>query len=113
VGDKEDLLLMIQMNGQKGVVKFNQVDISLMNVLAKIAGSAILKLKAERLASDQLQRTYNLFETCKLRLNLIFLVRGLLSERNHAVLNQIIKQNLGRLFKFKHVGIMFAEHTKG
>lgn len=51
-GDKEELLLMIQMNGQKGVVKYNQVDISLMNVLAKIAASALLKIKAERVASD-------------------------------------------------------------
>jgi hypothetical protein len=36
----------------------------------------------------------------------------LLAERNHAVLNNIIKSNLSSLFKFKNVGILFAEKSK-
>jgi hypothetical protein len=42
----------------------------------------------------------------------INLVRTLLAERNHAVLNNIIKSNLSSLFKFKHVGILFAEKSR-
>ena len=40
------------------------------------------------------------------------IVRTLLAERNHAVLNNIIKSKLSSLFKFKHVGILFAEKSR-
>jgi hypothetical protein len=40
------------------------------------------------------------------------IVRTLLAERNHAVLNKLVKTNLSNLFKFKHVGILFAEKAR-
>jgi hypothetical protein len=35
-----------------------------------------------------------------------------MAERNHAVLNYLVKSHLPKLFKFRHVGILFAEKTK-
>ena len=87
-----------------------------MNVLAKVLSGALMKIRSDRLTFDQVNRSYNIFETCKYYTSsLIFdrvIVRTLLAERNHAVLNKLVRTNLSSLFKFKHVGILFAEKAR-
>jgi hypothetical protein len=36
-----------------------------MNIVAKISGGAMLKIRAERLTIDSIQKSYNIFDTCK------------------------------------------------
>jgi len=74
----DEVLMMIQMNGGKNsATKYNAIDMALMNIMAKIAAGALLKIKAERLTVESMKKSHNMFDT----------FRQLLSERNHAVLN--------------------------
>lgn len=73
-----------------------------MSLAGKILTGALLKIRSDRVTFESVNRSYNIFET----------FRTLLAERNHAVLNNIIKTNLSSLFKFKHVGILFAEKSR-
>ena len=105
--------MMIQMNGgQRSHIKYNAIDLTLMNIVAKISGGAMLKIKAERLTIDSIQKSYNIFDTCNFLKNYFNIVKHLLSERNHAALSQQIKGTLGKLFHFKHIGIMLAEKSR-
>jgi hypothetical protein len=99
----DEVLMMIQMNGgQRVLQKYNAIDLTLMNILAKVAGGALLKIKAEKITTDSLGKSQKMFDTFS----------KLLSERNHAILNQLIKSSFGKLFRFQHVGIMFAEKSR-
>jgi hypothetical protein len=74
----DEVLMMIQMNGGKNPSsKYNSVDLTLMNIVTKIAGGAMLKIKSERITVDSLQKSSNMFNT----------FRQVLSERNHAILS--------------------------
>ena len=95
--------MMIQMSGgNRGVQKYNAIDMTLMNIMSKVIGGALLKIKSERLTMDSLKKSNNMFDT----------FRQLLSERNHTILSQLIKNQFGKLFRFKYVGIMFAEKSR-
>jgi len=99
----DELLMMIQMaGGSRGTQKYNAIDMTLMNIMSKVAGGALLKIRSERVTMDSLKKSNNMFET----------FRHLLSERNHAILSQLIKSKFGNLFRFKNVGIMFAEKSR-
>ena len=99
----DEVLMMIQMSGgQRAIQKYNVIDMTLMNIMSKVAGGALLKIKSERVNLDSLRKSNNMFDT----------FRQLLSERNHAILSQLIKKTFGKLFHFTHVGIMFAEKSR-
>lgn len=84
-----------------------------MSLAGKILTGALLKIRSDRVTFESVNRSYSIFETCKIAFQLTFiLVRTLLAERNHAVLNNIIKAHLSSLFKFKHVGVLFAEKSR-
>lgn len=84
-----------------------------MSLAGKILTGALLKIRSDRVTFESVNRSYSIFETCnKICFNYQLLVRTLLAERNHAVLNKIIKKNLSSLFKFRHVGILFAEKSR-
>lgn len=87
----DEVLMMIQMGGgQRASHKYSAIDLTLMNIMAKVAGGALLKIKSERITMDSLGKSQKMFDTFK----------QLLSERNHALLNQMIKSTFGKLFKF-------------
>ena len=99
----DEVLMMIQMSGgNRAIQKYNAIDMTLMNIMSKVAGGALLKIKSERVTMDSLKKSNNMFES----------FRHLLSERNHAILSQLIKSQFGKLFRFKNVGIMFAEKSR-
>jgi hypothetical protein len=63
--EKEDLLMLLQMNGVKGVVNYNQQDVVLMSLAGKILTGALLKIRSDRVTFESVNRSYNIFETCK------------------------------------------------
>lgn len=56
--------MMIQMNGGKNSpTKYTAIDMALMNIIAKIAAGALLKIKAERITVESLKKSHNMFDT--------------------------------------------------
>jgi len=53
------------MNGVKGVVNYNQQDVVLMSLAGKILTGALLKIRSDRVTFESVNRSYNIFETCK------------------------------------------------
>jgi hypothetical protein len=63
-GEKDELQIMIQMNGFK-TYSYTQTDYTLMNLTAKAIGIALLKVKAERIMNDTLSKTQGNLDCCK------------------------------------------------
>jgi hypothetical protein len=60
----DEVLMMIQMNGGKNLpTKYTAIDMALMNIIAKIAAGALLKIKAERITVESLKKSHNMFDT--------------------------------------------------
>lgn len=75
--DKDENLMMIQLRGS---AQFNEVDACLMSVVSRVIAGSLYKLRAERNAVEQLERSKYIIET----------FRALLPERNIAIMQQKI-----------------------